>query len=174
MRVSILTASLLAISAPAVVSATVLAPSQPIAFNASTASPGFSNIFDFSVAGTSLISGQLQLLKKAGITVALKDVFASLSYEASPGGWQTVWSDSVNFAQAQKKGSWQFSFDDLVASGGNYRLSLAGSIYPNTNYTGSYLYQLSITAVPEPETFAMMGLGIAALLLRRRRVALLG
>ena len=150
----------------------VLAPDTPIVLTASSSKPTFGTDFTFSIANQSTLSGTLNLLKTANLRTALQSLSASLSQETAPGSWTTVWSDSAQFTKTQAKGSWFFNFDDLPVSSGKYRLTLDGSVYPNVNYSGTYLYQLSIAAVPEPETYALMGLGMAALLLRRRRKGL--
>jgi hypothetical protein len=55
---------------------------------------------------------------------------------------------------------------------GSYFLSVVGSVAPNAG-VGSYSGNLTVSAVPEPESYATMILGLAGIgwILRRRRPA---
>ncbi|UXY14420.1 PEP-CTERM sorting domain-containing protein [Chitiniphilus purpureus] len=65
-----------------------------------------------------------------------------------------------------KKVGFDYSFADLSITGGhNYALGLLGW---GKDYSGTFSYSLT-TPVPEPETYALMGLGLAALIARRRK-----
>ncbi|GGY26620.1 FxDxF family PEP-CTERM protein [Paludibacterium paludis] len=173
MHLSKLIAATLLFSAAAVAQADiVLYPNTPIVIKTTSNDLTFSNTFNFNLSTPSIVSGQLDLLKSAGSHTALKQLAAVLYYESAPHTWTQLWSDSASFTKAQQKGTYHLSFDDLNSPTGNYRLFLSGSVYPLAIYDGTYSYRLSISAVPEPETYALMGLGLAALLLRRRRSAM--
>ena len=62
-----------------------------------------------------------------------------------------------------------FSFADLAA--GNYFLQIGGKALKNT--TGIYNGSIQVTPVPEPETWAMMliGMGLVGYQLRRKSKA---
>nr|WP_148715201.1 PEP-CTERM sorting domain-containing protein [Chitinolyticbacter meiyuanensis] len=65
-----------------------------------------------------------------------------------------------------RKTGFSYSFDDLtVTNGHSYTFGLLGF---GKKYTGDFSYTLT-NPVPEPETYALMGLGLAALIARRRK-----
>ncbi|GAA5785814.1 hypothetical protein GCM10007860_10710 [Chitiniphilus shinanonensis] len=65
-----------------------------------------------------------------------------------------------------RKVGFDYSFDDLsLVNGHNY---LFGVLALGNDYSGTFSYTLT-SPVPEPETYALMGLGLAALIARRRK-----
>ena len=65
-----------------------------------------------------------------------------------------------------RKTGFAYSFNDLtITSGHNYTFGVLGL---GNQYTGDFSYSLT-NPVPEPETYALMGLGLAALIARRRK-----
>ncbi|QZA82040.1 FxDxF family PEP-CTERM protein [Deefgea piscis] len=58
----------------------------------------------------------------------------------------------------------QFLFSNTFAANKNYKFQFNGF---STNYVGNLNY--TVAAVPEPETYALMGLGLIGLLAARRR-----
>ena len=90
------------------------------------------------------------------------------TYDIS-GGVVSLYSGTSSTALAS------YSFDTM--SGGNfytqglaagaYHFDVTGLAYGTKG--GSYLLNLSVAAVPEPETYALMGLGLVALVAARSR-----
>ncbi|HSC81257.1 MAG TPA: PEP-CTERM sorting domain-containing protein [Chitinolyticbacter sp.] len=67
-----------------------------------------------------------------------------------------------------RKTGFAYSFNDLtITSGHNYTFGVLGL---GSNYSGDFSYTLT-NPVPEPETYALMGLGLAALIARRRKAS---
>jgi hypothetical protein len=77
----------------------------------------------------------------------------------------------INTITAAPTSNWKTFSNTLLASGNNTELKFV-SLGPTGSTTyGSYLDGVSVTAVPEPETYAMLlaGLGLMATIARRRR-----
>nr|WP_255987334.1 PEP-CTERM sorting domain-containing protein [Chitinolyticbacter albus] len=67
-----------------------------------------------------------------------------------------------------RKTGFAYSFNDLtITSGHNYTFGVLGL---GNQYSGDFSYTLT-NPVPEPETYALMGLGLAALIARRRKAS---
>lgn len=118
-------------------------------FNPSTFSYSFT--LD-SATGFSDLAGALRFWDPVDLTVSL--VGPSFSQSVSVAG-------SVNIANA-------FGFSGLAD--GNYVISFTGlSTSSSSSFGGGYIQ--AIAAVPEPESMAMVlaGLGVAGMLLRRRK-----
>lgn len=160
---------LMAFAAADAQAAVVYSPVSPTNIVVAKGKTGFTELVNFSLAGDSVISASEVLLRTAGTSSALQSLTASLLYQTSTGAWTSLWSDTTSFTKGQAAGTWFTSFDNLAAKAGSYKLSLVGTVFANTSYTGSYSYQVSVAPVPEPETYALMGLGLAALLLRRKQ-----
>ncbi|MES2741038.1 MAG: FxDxF family PEP-CTERM protein [Pseudomonadota bacterium] len=63
---------------------------------------------------------------------------------------------------------WKLNVSNLVSD--TYTLTVFGTI--NSKFSGSYSGNINVTAVPEPETYAMLiaGLGLVGFMARRRKV----
>ncbi|MDO9197684.1 FxDxF family PEP-CTERM protein [Rhodoferax sp.] len=150
----------------ALVSASILALSSLAASAASTSpiqvtGPSFADIelASFTLAETSDITGAVgfapYVLIAPGFQIALPSVtFSSVSVYNTVQALTTLasWSGP------------NFTFSNLAA--GTYSLRTDGLV-GGTNFIGA---QFTVTAVPEPETFAMLlaGLGLVGALARRR------
>lgn len=129
-------------------------------------------------AGTS--SGNLQLIKT--VNVLSSGVFSAgtayMTVDGTSGGTVVVAGGGTAFLQVK---AWQGTFNsfDAAVSGGGYagastvwsqvtgNLNASDPAKPITGNPG--LSQITLVSVPEPATFALFGLGGAALLMIRRR-----
>jgi hypothetical protein len=71
-----------------------------------------------------------------------------------------AWTGGADYASATTRGASSLVQVDLVQNGGTTPLNNLGTLQPFT---------VSPTVVPEPSTFALAGLGLAGLLIFRRR-----
>jgi hypothetical protein len=112
--------------------------------NPMVAVPFFFDSFTFTLAGPGEISGGTFSFGISGFTAVLQDAtFAAIGIDTNP-------NDGFSFAGL---------------SAGNYSLNLLGSSSTGAAYGGI------LSAVPEPETYALMlaGLGIVGFVAARRR-----
>lgn len=110
--------------------------------------------------------------------------FGVFSFATDLGGFANDY-DITSVTLSGPNGSFTFT-DNSVSSGmeifsfapaaplaiGSYLLSVVGAVAPNAG-VGSYSGNLTVSAVPEPESYATMILGLAGIgwILRRRRPA---
>ena len=128
----------------------------------------FSSVYDFSLSAPSSLSVSVgaQLLQASNNYSGLKSVTETLSYLTQAGSWQTVWSSTSNTPGRFWSAG---TTSPLDVKGGDYKLVLSGSTLSGSTYKGTYGYQISVSPVPEPETYALMGFGLTVLLLRRKQ-----
>jgi hypothetical protein len=143
----------------------------PITTNLTTfggyAAPGaFLDVFTFTVpanGGSSYAVTNFSLLPSV-----FSAAFASLALVSNPDGVVGSGDDAIVASALAATGSPALSLSFGASAGGAYYLAVSGV---STGPAGGiYNGAISVTAVPEPETYAMMLAGLAALgFLARRR-----
>lgn len=129
---------------------------SPITRNSTSFSISENSIFDFTVgyAGSKTTA------------YSITDVMNTLWKKTSNSSWSVVWGDFESFASGVKSAT---SSDTLTLGSGTYKFISQAFLAPGTKYSGSYFVAATISPVPEPETYALMGVGLAAVLLRLRK-----
>lgn len=148
---------------------------DPVEVGSLVVSPGaFLDIFTFTIPGSSTLSSTA--------------VAANVSLTAPPmvilsivGGTYSLWSNPdgiVGNGDDTTMGAWSWGFNGTSGSTTNTVSPLAAGAYYYTvgglaagSAGGQYTLVSTVTAVPEPETYAMMlaGLGALGFLARRRQ-----
>ena len=136
----------------------------PTSFNSASTSAGpFSDIFSFNVSSPSVIGFNVINFPVAGL---FNTVITSASLFSNTDGLLFNSDDqSVGFGSIQNNSS---SFVSSALSAGSYYLNVTG--IANGPQGGLYNGAISVAAVPEPETYAMLlaGLGVMGFIARRR------
>ncbi|NWK79442.1 FxDxF family PEP-CTERM protein [Aquitalea sp. LB_tupeE] len=128
-------------------------------------SSSFSNSTSFSINNTSKVSAVSTLIGSPLFDDSyLKDVTVSLVALSNNAVLATK---TVSFANGATTFFSQIDFSKLLLTKGNYSLNFSGDSY--TPFNGTLTQNIYVAAVPEPESIAMMGLGLGALLLRLKR-----
>lgn len=132
----------------------------------------FEDFFAFSIPTTGRIIGSI-LDTPDPWYVSYETVFTSFSLHSNMDGIIGNADDSIVTAVSIGGGTHEFKFSTNSIAAGNYFLVVDGvsdaPIYPNHGYWG--YYKVAVSAVPEPETWAMMmvGLGLVGALAHRRQ-----
>lgn len=128
-------------------------------------SSNFSNSTSFSISTTSKVSVVTTLLGNPVYDDSyIKDIKVSLVALSNNA---TLATRTFSYADGVKTFFSQLDFSKLLLTKGNYSLNFTGDSY--TPFNGTLTQNISVAAVPEPESIAMMGLGLGALLLRLKR-----
>ena len=125
-------------------------------FSSTPLAGAFSDVFTFTLTGSNSFGGSI-----ASVVNGSQDVdFTSIVINGPSGsfGFSQLGADPFEF--------WGLAATTLAA--GNYTLTLTGM---NSAAIGSYGGNVAVTAIPEPQSLAMMlgGIGCLAFLMRRRQ-----
>lgn len=141
--------------------------SAATSFNLSTSinsgqSPLLNNKITFSLTGVNEYQFSTGYV---GSTSTLSNVFSNL-YELNTktNKWTSVWGSYDTFDTGASS---DVTGNIMKLTAGTYKFVSTALLTPSSTYTGTYFATLS--PVPEPEAYAMMGIGLAAVLLRLRK-----
>jgi len=138
-------------------SGAALADDQTVTFESG------STVASFNKLGTTLAGGD-DVLTFAGLAAGTYDFTLTLS-----GQYTTLTSITLNGVVGTIYAGGKVLFADVVGTGTTpFVLTLVGT---TSKSSATYSGELSVTAVPEPETYALMlaGLGAVAFVARRRK-----
>lgn len=126
----------------------------------------FSDKFNFTLSGSSDFTGLATSLKpslNSGLTLT------GFSLNNASGVVLHGMLDLVNYSAQDQ--AWVLASNQTPLLAGTYFLQIDG--YVASPAGGSYSGNIAVSAVPEPETYGMylLGLGVAGLVLRRRKLA---
>lgn len=145
-----------------------IASSVPTSFNAASTSAGpFSDVFSFSLSATSSVGVSVMNLPVAGL---FNTIFTSASLFSNPDG--VLFNGDDSLVTPGTLSSNAFSFSSAPVGAGSYYLNVSG--IGNGPQGGLYNGSISVAAVPEPETYAMLlaGMGVMFFIARRRNKTL--
>lgn len=138
--------------------------SASTSFNSSTSIDSATYLYNTTTFSLTGINEYQFSTGYTGSTNTLSTVVSNLFKLNSKNKWVSVWGSYDTFdtgASSDVTGS------IMKLAAGTYQFVSTGFLTPSNTYTGTYLATLS--PVPEPETYAMMGIGLAAVLLRMRK-----
>ncbi len=136
----------------------------PLSFNAALTSSGpFSDIFTFTLPASVSVGFSLINFPVTGL---FNTMLTSASLLSNADG--TLFNADDRMVTSGLASSSGISFTTGPTTGGTYYLSVSG--ISNGAQGGLYNGAISVAAVPEPETFAMLlaGLGVMGFIARRR------
>ena len=138
----------------------------PLSFGGFAAPGPFNDIFTFTLP-TNGGSGY-SVTNFTSLPGQFNTILATLSLFSNPDG-MLVSGDEALLATSSTPGGNSLALAWGAANSGSYYLAVGG--LTNGTQGGIYTGAISVTAVPEPETYAMMlaGLGALGFLARRRR-----
>lgn len=147
-------------------------PAIPTTFTGSVLSPGpFNDIFSFilppnSGSGYSILNFPLSIPGAGNFNT----IISSISLYSNADGILFN-GDDTNVASFLVPGGNTIGFTGESSLGGNMYISISG--IANGSLGGLYSGAISVSAIPEPETYAMLlaGLGIIGAIVRRRSLA---
>lgn len=147
-------------------------PAIPTTFTGSVLSPGpFNDIFSFilppnSGSGYSILNFPLSIPGAENFNT----VISSISLYSNADGILFN-GDDTNVASFLVPGGNTIGFTGEPSLGGSMYISISG--IANGSLGGLYSGSISVSAIPEPETYAMLlaGLGIIGAIVRRRSLA---
>jgi hypothetical protein len=117
------------------------------------------------IADTASGLGKGSINYNAGSSFQVAGTTAGNLYELFIIGWSSVYPDPIAAAAANAPVGWSGTF--TYASGSTPTVTASGA--PLAPFSGSGAAPFGVSPVPEPTTFALAGLGAAALLIFRRR-----
>jgi hypothetical protein len=149
-----------------------VSPAIPTTFTGSVLSPGpFNDIFSFilppnSGSGYSILNFPLSIPGAGNFNT----IISSISLYSNADGILFN-GDDTNVASFLVPGGNTIGFTGESSLGGNMYISISG--IANGSLGGLYSGAISVSAIPEPETYAMLlaGLGIIGAIVRRRSLA---
>lgn len=147
-------------------------PAIPTTFTGSVLSPGpFNDIFSFilppnSGSGYSILNFPLSIPGAGNFNT----IISSISLYSNADGILFN-GDDTNIASFLVPGGNTIGFTGEPSLGGSMYISISG--IANGSLGGLYSGAISVSAIPEPETYAMLlaGLGIIGAIVRRRSLA---
>ena len=139
---------------------------SPLAFGGFSAPGAFNDIFTFTLPANG--GSGYSVTNFTSIPGQFNTILATLSLVSNPDGILFNADDTVLGTSVSPGGN-SLALSWGASSSGNYYLAVGG--VSNGSQGGIYNGAISVTAVPEPETYAMMlaGLGALGFLARRRR-----
>lgn len=104
-------------------------------------------------AGAGYVSQPTEEVVVAGVAAGSSGTFRMRAWNTAAGSYAAASTVAGNFS----------------GQSANFTVSLGGGLLPGSNLVGLQAFSVTLTPVPEPATIALLALGGAALLIRRRK-----